>query len=134
MFKSKKKILLQVKIILQNSQKMTENVKCSLSFLSVNKILFLISKTVLKSTRHYGWLFFYGLFDDLFFLFFDQSGGKYKLYRSRQYPGDGVGDIDRLQRVDVLEHGIDPDQTEGAGADQRNDGGGGGFTESSYGA
>ncbi|MBQ7226192.1 MAG: hypothetical protein IJX02_06305 [Clostridia bacterium] len=32
MFKSKKKILLQVKIILQNSQKMTENVKCSLSF------------------------------------------------------------------------------------------------------
>ena len=50
MFKSKKKILLQVKIILQNSQKMTENVKCSLSFLSVNKILFLISKTVLKSS------------------------------------------------------------------------------------
>ena len=31
---------------------MTENVKCSLSFLSVNKILFLSSKTVLKSTRH----------------------------------------------------------------------------------
>ena len=52
MFKSKKKILLQVKIILQNSQKMTENVKCSLSFLSVNKILFLSSKTVLKSTSH----------------------------------------------------------------------------------
>ena len=52
MFKSKKKILLQVKIILQNSQKMTENVKCSLSFLSVNKILFLSSKTVLKSTHH----------------------------------------------------------------------------------
>ena len=54
MFKSKKKILLQVKIILQNSQKMTENAKCSLSFLSVNKILFLSLKTVLKSTRHYG--------------------------------------------------------------------------------
>ena len=49
----KKKILLQVKIILQNSQKMTENVKCSLSFFSVNKILFLSSKIVLKSTRHF---------------------------------------------------------------------------------
>ena len=33
-------------------QKMTENVKCSLSFLSVNKIFFLSSKTVLKSTHH----------------------------------------------------------------------------------
>ena len=63
MFKSKKKILLQVKIILQNSQKMAENVKCSLSFLSVNKILFLSSKTVLKSTRHWLFLCFYVLLD-----------------------------------------------------------------------
>ena len=52
MFKSKKKILLQVKIILQNNQRMTENAKRSLSFLSGNKIFFLSSKTVLKSTSH----------------------------------------------------------------------------------
>ena len=51
MLKSKKKILLKVKIKLQNSQKMTENVKCSLSFLLVNKIFFLSSKTVLNSPK-----------------------------------------------------------------------------------
>ena len=42
---------------------MTENVKCSLSFLSVNKILFLSSKTVLKSTHHLQGRFFLVLFN-----------------------------------------------------------------------
>ena len=60
MFKSKKKILLQVKIILQNNQRMTENAKRSLSFLSGNKIFFLSSKTVLKSTKPFFEFFAFG--------------------------------------------------------------------------
>ena len=46
------------KIILPNSQKMTENIRYSLSFLSVNKIFFFSSKTVLKRTQPFHYRFF----------------------------------------------------------------------------